>query len=167
MLLSDFQPIAHQIAAATGEAVKLVAAHPLSGGDINRAFRLQGERSSHFVKLNQPALLSMFAAEFAGLQALAATHTLKIPEPIVFGQTPQYAFLVLEFMTFWHSSPATDRLLGQQLAQLHRQPQAYFGWHCQNTIGSTPQLNQPQTNWLDFWREQRLGFQLQLAAQQG
>lgn len=167
MGLIDFQPIADQIAVSTGRVFKLIAAHPLGGGDINRAFHLQGDSISYFVKLNQPSLLQMFAAEFASLQALAATATLKIPQPIVFGQTAECAFLVLELITFGRSSAASERQLGQQLAQLHGQPQAYFGWHCQNTIGSTPQINLPQANWLDFWREHRLGFQLQLAAQNG
>lgn len=167
MRLIDFQSVADQIAVSTGRAFKLVTAHPLSGGDINRAFRLQGDNISYFVKLNESALLPMFAAEFSGLQALAATATLRIPQPIVFGQTAEYAFLVLELITFGRATASSERQLGQQLAQLHGQPQAYFGWHCQNTIGSTPQINLPQANWLDFWREHRLGFQLQLAAQNG
>jgi fructosamine-3-kinase len=36
-----------------------------------------------------------------------------------------------------------------------------------NTIGSTPQKNTPRQDWVAFWREQRLGYQLQLAARQG
>jgi fructosamine-3-kinase len=42
-----------------------------------------------------------------------------------------------------------------------------FGWHIDNTIGSTPQPNSPADNWVEFWREQRLGFQLQTAAGSG
>ena len=36
-----------------------------------------------------------------------------------------------------------------------------------NFIGTTPQPNAWKDNWIDFWREQRLGFQLQLAATNG
>jgi len=36
-----------------------------------------------------------------------------------------------------------------------------------NTIGSTPQINAERADWVDFWREQRLGYQLELAAAKG
>jgi fructosamine-3-kinase len=50
---------------------------------------------------------------------------------------------------------------------MHRQAQPYFGWRRDNTIGSTLQLNSSSDDWLTFWREQRLGFQLKLAANNG
>jgi len=50
---------------------------------------------------------------------------------------------------------------------MHQQQQPYFGWHRDNTIGSTLQLNSQSNDWLTFWREQRLGFQLNLAANKG
>ncbi|MGZ8947750.1 MAG: fructosamine kinase family protein, partial [Methylococcaceae bacterium] len=43
----------------------------------------------------------------------------------------------------------------------------YFGWHRDNTIGSTLQINNQSNDWLTFWREQRLGFQLKLAGNNG
>ncbi len=56
---------------------------------------------------------------------------------------------------------------GRQLAALHRVSQARFGWYRDNTIGSTPQSNTETASWIDFWRDQRLGFQLELAARNG
>jgi fructosamine-3-kinase len=90
-----------------------------------------------------------------------------VPTPIVFGQSETHSFLVLEYLEFGRSSAVSERLLGQQLAQLHQQAQPYFGWHRDNTIGSTLQINSQNEDWLNFWREQRLGFQLQLAAKNG
>jgi fructosamine-3-kinase len=57
--------------------------------------------------------------------------------------------------------------LGQQLAHLHRASAARFGWHRDNTIGATPQPNPWTESWIEFWRTQRLAFQLQLAARNG
>jgi fructosamine-3-kinase len=74
---------------------------------------------------------------------------------------------VLEYLELGGSSRVSDRLLGQQLAYLHQHTQPYFGWHRDNTIGSTTQINQQSHDWLKFWQEQRLGFQLQLAAKNG
>jgi fructosamine-3-kinase len=50
---------------------------------------------------------------------------------------------------------------------LHRQGSPSFGWHRDSHIGSTPQPNTPTTDWAAFWRDQRLGFQLHLAAANG
>jgi len=57
--------------------------------------------------------------------------------------------------------------LGQQLAAMHRKSWDKFGWFRDNTIGSTPQPNTPTDNWVEFYREHRLRFQLDLAADNG
>jgi fructosamine-3-kinase len=56
---------------------------------------------------------------------------------------------------------------GEQLAAMHQYSKDQFGWHRDNTIGSTHQPNKWNSNWIDFWRDQRLGFQLKLAARNG
>jgi protein-ribulosamine 3-kinase len=163
----NWQAISEQIELATGRAFNVLSDHPLAGGDINSAFLLQACEESYFVKLNRTDLLAMFEAEFAGLQELAKTQTIRIPIPVVCGQTNGHSFLVLEHIEFGCSNKISDRLLGQQLAQMHQQQQPYFGWHRDNTIGSTLQVNSKNDDWLTFWREQRLGLQLQLAAKNG
>jgi fructosamine-3-kinase len=42
-----------------------------------------------------------------------------------------------------------------------------FGFSQDNFIGTTPQPNMWSEDWITFWRDQRLGFQLQLAAKNG
>jgi len=158
------------IAAAIGAAVEsrfaIARATPLGGGDINRTFRLDGENgSSYFVKLNNPEKLAMFAAENAGLTELAATRTVRVPRSIVHGSSFQHAFLVLEYLEFGGSGDA--HLFGEQLAALHRTTAPEFGFVLDNTIGSTPQPNGWNVEWIAFWRERRLDFQLQLAAHNG
>jgi protein-ribulosamine 3-kinase len=163
----NWQIISEQIESATGQPFKAVSAHTLSGGDINSAFRLEGDGNSYFVKLNHADLVAMFEAEFAGLQDIAKTQAVRVPAPVVCGKTAEHSFLVLENLEFGCSNKASDHLLGQQLALMHQQQQPYFGWHRDNTIGSTLQLNGQSDDWLAFWREQRLGFQLKLAANKG
>jgi protein-ribulosamine 3-kinase len=163
----NWQSIVQHIESATWQPFNLLKAEPLAGGDINAAYRLQAENLSYFVKLNRPERLAMFEAEALGLHSLAQTQTIRVPEPIVCGKTPDYAFLVLEYIALNNLNPRTEQLLGQQLAQLHRQKQAYFGWHCDNTIGSTAQVNGQYHTWIKFWQEQRLGHQLTLAAAKG
>jgi len=44
----DWQAIVQPIESATGQPFKLLKAQPLSGGDINAAYRLQAENVSFF-----------------------------------------------------------------------------------------------------------------------
>jgi fructosamine-3-kinase len=162
-----FQPIAQAITQATGQPFTLRNATPVGGGCINTAFRLEGETRSYFVKLNQQTLLPMFAAEADGLREISATQTVRVPSPIACGVSGGQAWLAMENLELRPSRGDCDRLLGQRLAAMHKIAQPYFGWHRDNTIGSTPQPNNRYSDWLGFWREQRLGFQLKLAAQNG
>jgi protein-ribulosamine 3-kinase len=163
----NWQSISTYIQTTTGQPFKVVSAHRLSGGDINSAFRLQGDDNAYFIKLNRADLVTMFEAEFAGLQDIARTQTIRVPEPVVCGQTAEHSFLVLENLEFGSSNKASERILGQQLALMHKQQQPSFGWHRNNTIGSTLQINSQSDDWQTFWREQRLGFQLKLSAEKG
>ncbi len=163
----NWQTIIQHIESATDRPFKLLGAKPLSGGDINAAYRLQAEDRSFFVKLNSPARLGMFEAEAAGLEALAQTQSIRVPKLIAYGQTAEHAFLVLEYIALNNLNNRSEQLLGQQLAQLHLQKQPYFGWHRDNTIGSTTQVNGRYDDWLTFWSKQRLGHQLKLAATKG
>jgi fructosamine-3-kinase len=163
----NWQAIIQHIESATGQPFKLLKAQPLSGGDINAAYRLQSACLSFFVKLNRPDRLPMFEAEAEGLKALAQTRPIRVPKFIVCGQTSEHAFLVLEHIALHSLNTRSEQLLGQQLAQLHLHKQPYFGWHRGNTIGSTEQVNGHYHDWIKFWQEQRLGYQLKLAAAKG
>ena len=107
----------------------------------------------------------MFTAESAGLEAIAATRTVRVPQPIIHGTAGQHAFLVLEYLDLNGSGNA--HLLGEQLAALHRCSSSQFGFYLDNTLGETPQPNGWSSDWISFWREQRLGFQLDLAMRNG
>ena len=139
----------------------------LSGGCINRAWKISDHERDYFVKTHAASGLAMFAAEAAGLAELAASQTVRVPHPVCWGDAADQAYLVLEYLPLGGERAQAMESLGRQLALLHRQPQPYFGWQRDNTIGSTPQLNGRYVNWTEFWREQRLGFQLALAARHG
>ncbi len=98
----------------------------MSGGCINQAFRMEGsDGSRYFIKLNHASKLPMFAAENAGLVAIAATRTVRVPQPIAHGTSGEHAFLVLEYLDL--NGGGNARLLGQQLAALHRVQAQQFG----------------------------------------
>ncbi|MGH8727211.1 MAG: fructosamine kinase family protein [Burkholderiales bacterium] len=162
---SLWQEISSRISRAIHRPFASVQVKPVGGGCINSASRIEGNGLAFFVKLNNAAKLSMFEAEAAGLEEIARTHTVRVPQPICCGVEASQAFLVLEYIEL--GSRGDSSLLGTQLAQLHKPTSDKFGWSRDNTIGSTPQINMQSDDWIEFWRERRLGFQLSLAAKNG
>ena len=163
--MSLWKAIGAGLAEATGKQGTAAPLGAVGGGCINQAVRLQYGGQTYFVKLNGAAQVEMFEAEARGLRELRDSHTLRVPEPLCWGADGQTAWLVLEHLALGGSSdPAT---LGRGLARLHRVTQPQFGWVRDNTIGSTPQINTPNPDWIAFWREHRLRFQLDLAERQG
>ncbi|MCC6208729.1 MAG: fructosamine kinase family protein [Gammaproteobacteria bacterium] len=159
--------VAEAISAATGATFTARAREGVGGGCINDAWRLDGDGRSFFVKLNEPAREAMFAAEFAGLEELRAANAVRVPMPVCLGATGRAAFLVLEWLELGRGEGAGYELLGRRLADLHRVTRPSFGGSRDNTIGSTPQPNRADTDWVRFWGERRLGYQLELAAANG
>ncbi len=140
----------------------------MGGGCINTAVRLADERQAWFVKLNDAARLEMFEAEAEGLKALADAEAIRVPRPLLSGVHDGQAYLVMEYIPMaGRGSGAAMARAGERLAQLHRHTAEAFGWHRDNTIGSTPQPNGWMEEWTAFWRDRRLGFQLDLAARNG
>ncbi|MDX8387841.1 MAG: fructosamine kinase family protein, partial [Ghiorsea sp.] len=64
-------------------------------------------------------------------------------------------------------TPQSEADLGKGLALLHQQTSHTFGLNHNNFIGSTTQINTPETNWLDFFSKHRLQAQFQLAEKNG
>lgn len=161
--------IAADISAAIQAPFTLHTQRPVSGGDINAAYVIADRSGTQYlVKLNTTTRATMFEAEAAGLRALAQTQAIRVPQPLCWGTTPDHAYLAMEYIKFANRSNTHSQIhLGQQLAQLHRITARQHGWHINNTLGTTPQINTPCGDWPTFWREHRLGFQLSLAARNG
>ena len=140
---------------------------PVSGGDISAAWRLQTTGGDLFLKTGPATSFDMFKAETEGLDELAAANAIRVPAVRAVGEDGSSAFVAMEWLEFGGQSGAVERQLGNQLAELHRTAKDRFGWHRDNTIGLTPQRNPWSDNWIDFFREHRLRYQLQLASDNG
>ena len=163
--MSFIEKVSQQIATVTGGDFVCTNQQSLGGGCINSAFRMQGKDVSYFVKHNSAHMLDMFIAEAAGLEAMADTDTVRVPEPVCYGTADHQSYLVMEYLQFDGSSRV--ELLGEQLAEMHRHTNELFGFHVDNTIGSTHQDNTPGSDWVNFWQQRRLGYQLGLAKTNG
>lgn len=140
---------------------------PVGGGDISAAWQLETGSGGIFLKTGPVAAIDMFAAEAEGLSEIALANALRVPEVLAVGETSSTAFLALEWLPFERPGKACEERLGQQLAAMHRTTADRFGWHRDNTIGLTPQHNPWSADWAAFFREHRLGYQLELAATNG
>ncbi|MFP6829533.1 MAG: fructosamine kinase family protein [Gammaproteobacteria bacterium] len=150
-----------EITARPAEAVAV------SGGSISQAYRVPSSRGPLFVKLNHAADVAMFEAEADGLEALRDAHSLAIPAVYSVGRVNETAYLFLEWLDLESKSTLAEIALGKGLARQHRISSDRFGWARDNVIGPTRQPNTPTENWIAFLRDQRLGFQLDLATKNG
>lgn len=155
------------IAKTTGTQFLIEKRIAVSGGCINTTIKLQGRLVDYFVKLNRAELLEMFSCEALGLEEIIASGTVKAPRPICHGVAGDQSYLVLECLSLRSCNPLTDRLFGQQLAEMHRRRYDAFGWIQDNFIGSSRQPNKKNNEWANFWKTERLGFQLDLASKRG
>ncbi|QKT03400.1 fructosamine kinase family protein [Ectothiorhodospiraceae bacterium 2226] len=164
----DWTTVEQAISRASGAPYTIRRHRAVGGGCINAAWRLEGEDGRrYFVKTNAPAETAMFDAEAAGLEDMARTESVRVPRVVCQGADTQASFLVLEWLDLRGADAAALRRLGAALAEMHRVRQPFFGWHRDNTIGSTPQPNPRAEAWVPFYAEHRLGFQLALAARNG
>jgi len=165
--MDPWQDIERSIREATGAPFTIESRAAAGGGCINECHVIRGRGRAFFVKLNAPERAEMFSAEAAGLHEIARTKTIRVPEPVCHGASPAACWLVLEHLELRPGDDRSMAQLGRNLARMHRVTAARYGWRRDNTIGATPQVNTRSGDWIAFWRERRLGYQLKLAGSRG
>lgn len=135
---------------------------PVSGGDINRAYRLSAAGKSIFMKANRKENAPFFDAEVSGLGAIGSTDTIRVPEVLGFGTDDHYgSFLLLEWAE-GRQGKAFYENFGHSLAAMHlADPSAFvhggrFGFEADNYIGAGEQENTPESSWIAFFGQHRL-----------
>lgn len=159
--------IAEHISQSQGE-FKIKNHRPVSGGCINQGYSVSDGERAYFVKLNEATKIEMFAAEALGLKQMAQTNTIRVPKPICWGVADNSAYIVLEWLNLDAANGNFWQQMGQNLAAMHGANSSKgFGWEQNNTIGSTLQINNWTTDWVEFYAQHRLGYQFQLANRKG
>ncbi len=136
----------------------------VSGGDISAAYLLRTANGPIFLKINTGQEAEhMFAAEASGLNLIASTKSIKVPEVIAHGRELKHAYLLMEAVITGKSSFQSMTDLGYRLAQLHSCSSEWFGLDHDNYIGSLYQANSRHSTWTDFYMKERLIPQYDLA----
>uniref|UniRef100_A0A2S2PX58 Protein-ribulosamine 3-kinase, chloroplastic n=1 Tax=Sipha flava TaxID=143950 RepID=A0A2S2PX58_9HEMI len=141
------------------------------GGCINSGSVYQTENNKIlFVKENsKPGSDKMFHGEFEGLKAISNTNTVQVPNPIATSCTSSgQQFIVMEYLNMTSLDAKCSSKLGSQLADMHlfnlqeRSSINQFGFHVETCCGFIPQKNTWTDDWITFFVENRLEYQIQL-----
>lgn len=157
-------------AIANEMGVPMTETSSVGGGDISRAARARlADERQVLVKWHPSAPSGLFTAERRGLELLHSAQALRIPQVLAQSEAKDDCpgFIVIEWLGQGSSTSAVTTALGHGLAELHRVTGDTFGLDHDNFIGANPQPNQPTEDWVTFFCEQRLGFQGELAGQNG
>lgn len=142
--------------------VRLRAYERISGGDINDTYRLAMTDRDYFIKVNSYDKLDMFEKEAAGLELLAKTHSFVVPEVYHTGIFERHSFLLMSYIESLYQTENPEDF-AKSLTKLHQTTQQQYGLSYDNYIGRLPQKNGFKNNWIDFYIENRLQFQIHLA----
>nr|GMD33181.1 protein-ribulosamine 3-kinase, chloroplastic [Ipomoea batatas] len=151
-----------------GKATKITGIRSIGGGCISMANRYDTDAGPFFVKTNRGIGPSMFEGEAVGLNAMYETRSIRVPKPYKVGSLPTGgSYIIMEFIEFG-ASRRDQSVLGRKLAEMHKAAKSDkgFGFQVDNTIGSTPQINTWTQDWIEFYAEHRLMYQVQLARDQ-
>lgn len=152
------------LAESIGAGVKVEKLSFLRGGSINKAAKVETNKGIFFAKWNDARKYPrMFESEAQGLQLLANTGKITIPEIIVRKTIGETDFLILEFIEGRKLSVNLWLDFGKSLARLHKHTAEKFGLDHNNHIGSLTQSNTPHESWVEFFILERLEPQIKLA----
>ena len=133
----------------------------IGGNALSSVWSLALPPARFFVKVADRAHEDMLAAEVQALRAIAQTGAIRVPQVYASGHDEDGAFLAIEWLDIVDGGRGES--LGRGLAKLHQATAPRFGWHRDNTIGTTLQLNAWSADWTAFFRDRRLAPQLELA----
>ena len=137
----------------------------IGGNALSSVWSLAAPPSRFFVKVANPEHAEMLAAEVEALQAIRESGAVRVPSVLASGEAQDATFLVLEWLDIVDGGRGAA--LGLALARMHETTAPRFGWHRDNTIGTTAQANAWCDGWAEFFRDRRLAPQLALAARNG
>jgi protein-ribulosamine 3-kinase len=145
-------------------ASEVQSCEKLSGGSINEVYTLRIENVDYCLKVNQNlAYKDFFTKEANGLDELRKAPHIKVPKIYTFSDETNASYLLIEFI---HNKIPTNsdwEHAAIALAEMHKITSTEFGFYEDNFIGSQVQENQKMTSWTDFYRQERLENQFQIA----
>ncbi len=136
----------------------------VGGGCISHATKLETSNGTFFLKWNSSCADDLFVREAECLRELKvrSKNGLLIPDVVFAKEADELSgFILLEYLEQGNSA-GQDEKLGHGLALLHQNSGDQFGFFHDNYCGSTPQVNDWESSWVDFFAEKRISYMLHL-----
>lgn len=141
----------------TGDCSKILSIVPVSGGDINYAWKVSTNNDRYFLKTNRAGLYpELFKCEAEALRMLASTRTVTVPGVLYASDDSDPPFLLMRYIVPGSARVGTHEEAGRKLAGLHRITSGCFGYSSDNYIGSLRQSNTLKPDFIEFFVYQRL-----------
>ena len=147
-----------------GANFRIIKKQALGGGCISNSLRLQTSNGDFFLKWNSSCADDLFIREAECLKELKkrSGEDLIVPDVIIAKKADSLPGLILlEFLSSGNTSKQEERL-GRGLAQLHENWGTQFGFHHNNYCGATSQNNTWQSDWVQFFSNNRMKYLLDL-----
>lgn len=129
----------------------------VGGGCINQTYKITTADKYFFCKLNSASKFPhLFEKEKNGLELIQKHNVIKTPGIIDYSIIGNEQILTLEWIEEGNRKDEFWKTFGQQLAALHQISTEEFGLKEDNYMGSVPQINRQEKNWVLFFRANRL-----------
>lgn len=128
---------------------------PVSGGDVNLAYRVETTGENYFLLVQPNHPVDFYKAEIKGLK-LFEEHGITAPQVIDAGEIGQDAYLLLSYL---EEGPAgSQKDLGALVAKLHQvlRPQSDFGFDCPYQGAAIRFSNHWKTSWSALFLDERM-----------
>jgi protein-ribulosamine 3-kinase len=148
--------------------LEVAGVRPVGGGCIHEAAHVTTSAGDAFVKWNASSPPDLFLREADGLRALLAAGSELVVPQVFLAASPSAGspgFIVMEYLSpAGGRGGAADEVLGRGLAAIHRSTADAFGFEADTYCGPTRQDNARSTSWVEFYRDRRLAFLVDLVA---
>jgi len=122
----------------------------------------------YFVKVHETGEFpDLLEKELHGLDFLARQKIIRVPGVTGHLRTSSLQILILEWIEQVAPTQLFWEIFGERLAALHKTNDDMFGFYEDNYMGSLLQVNRFTESWIDFFIQQRLHPQMQLAFNRG
>lgn len=128
---------------------------PVSGGDVNQAFRVDTDNTPYFLLVQPGRSADFYKGEIAGLEEMTKVG-ITVPRVIDSGENNGDAYLLLSYLDEGHQG--SQRELGKMVAQLHQyhSPNGQFGFAAPYEGADISFDNSWTDSWIELFVERRL-----------
>ncbi|MCA0989346.1 fructosamine kinase family protein [Guptibacillus algicola] len=138
----------------------------VSGGSINDTYYVRTKNREYFAKFNPTAESDFFQAEVDGLTILEQ-NGVPVPKPLFnYKGGVGKNVLLLDWLAPT-TSVKSDNKLGSVVANMHACHSEKAGLSHSNFIGELRQCNDQKDDWVEFYRDLRLGYLQSVAKEKG